>query len=170
MTLIMERDSTTLVTKLNRVNHFRYLVFMGNCNGVIGYGKGKGNDFETALIDAFRQCKKNLIALNLDHFQSLTAPIKTKYNGLELVIDPRYSMNAWGNPIMATMLALAGITHCQFKIDARNMSQYNMVYAFFRAMTALQTPKTLAEHCGEKLYHQSFAPWKYSVHNALLRP
>ena len=47
---------------------FRYLVFMGNCNGVIGYGKGKGTDFEDAMDKAIEDCKKNLIAINLDHF------------------------------------------------------------------------------------------------------
>ena len=36
MVIMVDRDITTLVTKLNRVNHYRYLVFMGNCNGVIG--------------------------------------------------------------------------------------------------------------------------------------
>lgn len=67
MIVLVERDITTLVTKLNRVNHYRYLVFMGNCNGVIGYGKGKGNDFEEALDNAIMHCKKNLIAVSLDH-------------------------------------------------------------------------------------------------------
>ena len=37
-TLLIDRDTTTQVTTLNRVNHFRTLVFMGNGNGVIGYG------------------------------------------------------------------------------------------------------------------------------------
>ena len=170
MVCILERDTTTLVTKLNRVNHFRYLIFMGNANGVIGYGKGKGNDFESALNDAIRQCKKNLIAIALDHFQSLTLPVISTYNGLELQIFPRDSMNGWGNPIMGTMLVLAGVTHCRFKIVARNMSQYNLVYAFFKAMTSLRTPKQLCEHFGEKIYHQSFAPWSYSTHPDRFRP
>ncbi len=43
---------------------------MGNCNGVIGYGKGKGNDFEAALENAILHCKKNLIAVPLDHMMS----------------------------------------------------------------------------------------------------
>ena len=41
MIMLIDRDVTTLTTTLNRVNHFRYLIFMGNCNGVISYGKGK---------------------------------------------------------------------------------------------------------------------------------
>jgi ribosomal protein S5 len=44
---------------------------MGNCNGVIGYGKGGGLDFEDALDKAVNDCKKNLVAINLDHFLTL---------------------------------------------------------------------------------------------------
>jgi ribosomal protein S5 len=43
---------------------------MGNCNGVIGYGTGSGMDFEDALDKATNNCKKNLVAINLDHFLS----------------------------------------------------------------------------------------------------
>ena len=40
---------------------------MGNSNGVIGYGKGKGYDFEQALDNAMKDAKRNLIAIPLDH-------------------------------------------------------------------------------------------------------
>jgi ribosomal protein S5 len=39
---------------------------MGNYQGVIGYGYGKGNDMEDAMEYAIRNCKKNLIAIPLD--------------------------------------------------------------------------------------------------------
>ena len=74
--LIMKRGTTTQVTTLQRINHFRYLVVMGNCNGIIGYGKGKGLNFEDALDKSIENCKKNLIAINLDHF--LTWPRKVE--------------------------------------------------------------------------------------------
>jgi len=38
---------------------------MGNGNGIIGYGKGKGLDFEEALDNAIMHCKKNLIAVKI---------------------------------------------------------------------------------------------------------
>jgi ribosomal protein S5 len=52
---------------------------MGNCNGVIGYGKGGGLDFEDALDKAVNDCKKNLIAINLDHFCSFPRKITEKF-------------------------------------------------------------------------------------------
>ena len=78
--------------------HCRYLVFMGNCNGVIGYGNGKGLDFEDALDKSIEDCKKNLIAVNLDHFMSWPRKIKEKFQGCELTIEPNREMNSWGHP------------------------------------------------------------------------
>lgn len=54
------------MTELQRINHYRYLVFMGNCNGVIGYGKGKGHkshNYEEVLSKAIMHCKKKLIVI-----------------------------------------------------------------------------------------------------------
>ena len=44
--IFMDSDSVTNVTSLNRVNHRRVLIFIGNKKGLISYGKGKGEDYE----------------------------------------------------------------------------------------------------------------------------
>jgi small subunit ribosomal protein S5 len=65
--LVLDQGVTTLITTLNRINHFRALVYMGNGQGVIGYGYGKGNDMQIAMDNAIRDCKKNLIVIPLDY-------------------------------------------------------------------------------------------------------
>jgi len=161
MLCILDRGVTTLVTTLNRINHFRYLVFMGNCNGVIGYGTGKGGNFEIALGKAIKNCKKNLVAIPLDHFHSLTAPVDVQSNGMRFYLEPRTDMKSWGHPSMATMLMLCGITNCSFRVVSRNPDPYNLVYCLFKAVTKNRTPKEMAEGIGFKLFHQSFMPYKY---------
>jgi hypothetical protein len=64
--IFLESDSVTNVTSLNRVNHRRVLLFIGNGNGVISYGKGKGEDYEQAFDEAFKKLKQNLVCINLD--------------------------------------------------------------------------------------------------------
>lgn len=44
--MFLDSDSVTNVTSLNRVNHRRVLIFIGNGRGLISYGKGKGEDYE----------------------------------------------------------------------------------------------------------------------------
>jgi small subunit ribosomal protein S5 len=55
--IFLDSDSVTNVTSLNRVNHRRVLIFVGNGNGLIGYGKGKGEDYESAFDNAFKKMR-----------------------------------------------------------------------------------------------------------------
>lgn len=157
ITLVLSQDTTTLVTKLNRINHFRTLLFAGNFNGVIGYGKGKGNDFEEAFTNAETNLKKNLIAIPLDHFCPLTNEVRTKFYGFELRLFPKtFGMNSWGSPTIAHMLLYTGITNVKFKCIFRNMNPYAMVMTYFKALTSLSTPKDISETLGVKIYRQNY--------------
>ena len=62
--IFIDSDNIANVTKLNRVMRRRVLLFIGNGNGVIGYGKGKGDDYESAFDNAFKSLKQNLNGLN----------------------------------------------------------------------------------------------------------
>jgi hypothetical protein len=44
--IFIDSDSVTNVTSLNRVNHRRVLIFIGNGAGLCSYGKGKSEDYE----------------------------------------------------------------------------------------------------------------------------
>lgn len=61
---------------------------MGNCNGIIGYGKGSGLDFEDALDKAVNDCKKNLISVNLDHYMTFPRKITESFQGLKMTVWP----------------------------------------------------------------------------------
>ncbi len=65
--IFIDSDSVTNVTKLNRVNHRRVLLFIGNGSGLVSYGKGKGEDYENAFDQAFKKLRQNLVCLSLDH-------------------------------------------------------------------------------------------------------
>ena len=156
MTFVISQDVTTLVTKLNRINHFRSLIFAGNANGVIGYGKGKGNDFEEAMKNAESNLKKNLIAIDLDHFCTLPIPIKDRYNGFELRLFPNKGMNAWGSPMIGHLLLLTGITDCSFKCIFRNLNPYAAIMTYFKIVTQIKTPRQMSETKGVKIYRESW--------------
>jgi len=64
--IFIDSDAVTNVTTLNRINQRRVLVFIGNGNGLISYGKGKGEDYEQAFDDAFKRMRQNLICLSMD--------------------------------------------------------------------------------------------------------
>jgi len=70
------------MTTLKRVNHYRYLIFVGNGNGIIGYGKGRGLDYEGALLNAYKEAKKNLIAVPTDPFMTFPYDMNFRHNEL----------------------------------------------------------------------------------------
>jgi len=55
--IFIDSDSVTNVTSLNRVNHRRVLIFIGNGNGLISFGKGKSEDYEGAFEQAFKKLR-----------------------------------------------------------------------------------------------------------------
>ncbi|CAI2371427.1 unnamed protein product [Moneuplotes crassus] len=149
--LFMETDSVTLVTRLNRINSRRVLVFCGNGEGIISYGKGKGLDYQAAFQKAFIELKKNLICIDLDHFQTLTAPLYARFNDFRLWLYPRASPNYWGSMQMMHMLIQTGIYHVRFIIKSRKNDRYSMIYTFFKCVTAIKKPTDFAKVTGQKL-------------------
>lgn len=65
----------------------------------MGYGFGKGKDFEDALINAFKDSKKNLVPISLDVWHSCPTSLYGKFYDYEITIRSRpRGMNAYGNP------------------------------------------------------------------------
>lgn len=64
--IFLDSDSVTNVTALNRTNHRRILLFIGNGNGIISYAMGKGVDYEMAFENCYKELRKNLICIPLD--------------------------------------------------------------------------------------------------------
>jgi len=149
--LFMETDSVCLVTKLNRINHRRVLIFIGNGDGVISYGKGKGIDYQDAFQNAFIEMKKNLICIDIDHFMSFSAPLQARFNDYRLWMYPRASPNYWGSMQMMHMLIYTGIYHCRFVVKSRKKDKYSMIYAYFKILTKIKKPSDFAKVTGQKL-------------------
>lgn len=86
--MFMDSDSVTNVTALNRVNHRRVLLFIGNGNGFVSYGMGKGEDYERAFENAYKTLRKNLICLPMD--PKFTSPVvmKARHNDYRITIFP----------------------------------------------------------------------------------
>ncbi|CAD8109300.1 unnamed protein product [Paramecium primaurelia] len=156
-TVLIDRDTNTQVTTLQRINSFRQLIFIGNGNGVIGYGKGKGKDFQTALIRAKIDAKRNLVPISLDLWHTCPIPLTGRFNDAEIEINPRpLGFNAYGNPQIASMLMLTGIHHCSFKVRSRNQVPYSLLYAFMQAVTNNTSAEEVSEACGMKIYRQNW--------------
>ncbi len=128
------------------------LIFLGNGNGVIGYGKGKGINYSSAYMKAIANAKANLILINWEPLFTCPRPLKARFNDVRLKIFPRTSFRPWGNPLVWMMLLYSGLHHCAFSMASRKFSPYALVYAFFICATQNSTPRMLCERSGSKIY------------------
>ena len=87
--LFVDSDSVTNVTSLNRVNHRRVLIFIGNRKGIISFGKGKGEDYEQAFDNAFKNMRNNLVCIPLDHVWTSTTYMQGHHNDFHIKIIPQ---------------------------------------------------------------------------------
>ena len=148
--IFIDSDSVTNVTALNRVNHRRVLLFIGNSNGVISYAMGKGEDYENAFENAFKKLRTNLILIPLDSAMTVPQVLQGRHNDFRIKIYPQETPNYWGNPMIWKMLLHTGFFHCRFWCKSRKRDPYAMIYAFFAAVTQNRSLDELAQLKGTK--------------------
>ena len=137
--IFMDSDSVTNVTKLNRVNHRRVLIFCGNGRGKISYGKGKGEDYEGAFDQAFKKMRQNMVCLDWDENWTVPTMLKGHHNDFYIKIWPQPHANYWGNPTVWKMLVATGFQHCRYACKSRKRDPYSLIYAYFTAVSRNMT-------------------------------
>ena len=154
--IFLDSDSVTNVTSLNRVNHRRVLIFIGNGRGLISFGKGKAEDYEGAFDQAFKKLRQNLVCLDWDSNHTTPIIMKGRHNDFYIQIWPQVQPNYWGNPTIWKMLVASGFEHCRYSCKSRKRDPYALVYAFFNAVTKTMTTQQLELEEGRKLWHTSY--------------
>lgn len=117
---------------------------MGNGNGLISYGKSRDLTPEGSLTKAIIECKKNIIAIPLDHTCTMPRHINSRFQDYHIYLRPLAGFNSWGHPTFASMLALSGIKHAGFKTIHTGKNNYTLLHSFFKAVTQNTTPQDMA--------------------------
>jgi len=138
--IFMASDSVTNVTSLNRVNSRRVLIFVGNGNGLISYGKGKAEEYEQAFDNAFKKARQNLVCLDMEEVFTSPRILTGRHNDFKIKIYPQATPNYWGNPTMWEMLKHTGFFHCRCTCISRKRDPYSLIYGYFNAVTKTKTP------------------------------
>lgn len=157
LTLIfIDSDSVSNVTSLSRVNHRRVLIFLGNGNGVVSYGKGKATEYEQAFDNAFKFAKKIMLCLDIEEIFTSPRPLAGRHNDFRIRILPQEIPNYWGNPTIWEMLKHTGFFHCRFICVSRKRDPYSLIYGFFNAVSKNRTPSQIATLTGHKLHREGY--------------
>eukprot|EP00347_Sterkiella_histriomuscorum_P015440 403357023 len=154
--LFIDSDSVTNVTSLNRTNHRRILLFIGNGNGVISFGMGKGVDYEQAFESAYKKLRTNLMVLPMHWIMTSPLILKGRHNDYHIKILPQQHPNYWGHPVIHKMLITTGFYHCRFAVKSRKRDPYSMIYAFVQAVSKNLSLDDISQMKGIKTHQISF--------------
>lgn len=143
--IFLDADMVCNMTRLNRVYERRCLLFIGNKEGLVSYGIGRGPLYEDAYIDANKQLKKNLIAIPIDPLLTCSLDLKARFNDYRIYIRSSHNPSFWGHHLMCLMLRYTGLYHAGFVIKSRKKEPYAMIFAFFKAITRNKTPLQTSE-------------------------
>ena len=110
-------------------------MFIGNGDGLISFGKGKGEDYESAFDNAYKSLRNNLVCLRIENAFTSAQSMEAHHNDFAIKIIPQPVANFWGNPLIWKMLTLTGFYHCRFICKSRKRDPYSMMYAYFAAVT-----------------------------------
>lgn len=136
---VLDIARVTRVTKGGKRFTFRAAIVIGNKQGKVGFGIGKGLDVAKSVEKAFRQAKKHLINVT---FREGTIPhrVEAKVGSAVVLLRPApkgSGVRAGG--AMRVIAKLAGIEDVSGKIISRTNNKINIAKATIEALKHLKT-------------------------------
>jgi len=119
---------------------FRILVVVGDRNGRVGVGLGKGADVASAIEKAAYQAKKGVITLPLTDSKSIPHEVEGRSSAARVILKPAPEGNGIvaGGPVRVIAL-LGGIRNLTAKIVSRTPNKLNNARATMDALKKLKT-------------------------------
>ena len=128
------------VVKGGRRFSFRATIVIGNKNGKVGVGVGKGADVALAIDKATHSAKRNLILVPITKTGSIAHDVKAKFGSAEILLRPAREGRGLiaGGPVR-TVAGLAGIQNITSKILSRSPNKLNNARATIEALKQLRS-------------------------------
>lgn len=118
---------------------FRATVVIGNLNGKVGVGIGKGADVAQAIQKAKVDALKNMIELELKENRTIHHEVGAKYSAAEVIIKPSKSGNGLkAGSAIRSILSLAGIKDASAKALGRTPNKLTNALAALKALKKLK--------------------------------
>jgi small subunit ribosomal protein S5 len=125
---------------------------MGNGNGAVGFGVGKGLNPRSALASAVREGEKDLVIVDIAPWGSLYHDVQGYCNNTKVIIRavPSHKWYATAGKMTRAIMDCAGISMYSCRILGRR-NPFSVVNAAFDALGHHKTPKEIALKRGRKL-------------------
>jgi len=118
--------------------NFSIAVVLGDHNGRVGVGLGKGADTALAIDKATRDAKKHMITISRTKNRSIAHGVRAKYASSDVEILPSRGRGLVAGSAVRTVLAAAGVTDIVSKIHTRSKNKLTIARATVEALKSLR--------------------------------
>ena len=140
---VVSIQRVTKVTKGGRTFSFSAIVVVGDQNGVVGYGLGKGKEVTLAITKATDNAKKQLIKIPIIN-GSIPHEQNGKYGGAKVFVRPASSgTGVIAGGAMRSVIESAGIKDILAKSKG-STNPHNLVKATMDALISLRDVNEIA--------------------------
>lgn len=136
---VLDIRRTARVVSGGRRFSFRATVAIGNHNGKIGLGVGKGSDVTVAIEKAVNHAKKNVLQISLNDKKTIAHSVEAKFAAARIILKPGREGRGLvaGGPVRV-IADLAGIKNLTAKIIGRTANKLNNAGATIVALKKLR--------------------------------
>ncbi|TBU58584.1 hypothetical protein BD310DRAFT_926900 [Dichomitus squalens] len=137
-------------TGKGKIERIAILIVVGNGNGLLGLGEGKGADFPSALAKAFPQAVRNMDYVERFEDRTIWTEMESKFCSTRILLRPRpVGFGLACNPIIHEVLKVAGIKDASAKVwGSRN--QYQVMKAIVRMLLPGREPTLMGNGLGRR--------------------
>ena len=155
-----ESEFTDRLVAINRVSKtvkggkrfgFAALVVVGDQKGRVGYGKGKAKEVPEAIRKATEQAKRKTVKVPLREGRTLHHDIDGRHGaGRVIMRSAKAGTGIIAGGAMRAVLELAGVQNVLAKCYG-STNPVNVVRATINALSAMESPETVAARRGKKV-------------------
>lgn len=134
---ILEIRRVTRVVAGGRRMSFAVSMLIGDKNGVVGLGTGKGNDTALAIAKALKDAKKHAIKIKRTDTQSLPFDVSAKYSASRVMFFPNNGKGNVTGAALRDIAVLAGLKDVSGKVLSGSKNKLNTARAAMKALATV---------------------------------
>ncbi|HVY35841.1 MAG TPA: 30S ribosomal protein S5 [Candidatus Paceibacterota bacterium] len=136
---ILDIRRVTRVVAGGRRMSFAVVMVIGDKNGVVGVGTGKGGDTALAINKALKDAKKHAIKIKRTDTFSIPFDVAAKYSASKVKLFPNDGRGIVAGAAVRDILSIGGLKDVSGKIVSGSKNPLNTARATIKALSAVGT-------------------------------
>lgn len=134
---ILDIRRVTRVVAGGRRMSFAVSMIIGDKNGVVGVGTGKGNDTALAIAKALKDAKKHAIKIKRTEKHSIPHDVSAKYNASSVTLFPNHGKGLVVGAALRDIMVFAGVKDVSGKVISGSKNKLNTARACMKALAPI---------------------------------